>query len=229
MHSQKFGNFVLLWCCQCSTTKNIAEAPSVDMATPARSEARTASSALKKFHTPGPDGHGRAKILVPKLKLDAVLNLESTDQSTRASPSCCLPGTPAEAGLDQKSSVNPQGCAKSVMPQQNAIQSECVDLEGNARKVVKGEKPSLRTQLSGSTQPHTPATKRSDLEANHSQHLAKKQPQEHKPHQKPQSNPLSSPDFSPKQQNSSKDMQLGVEAEVPLACQTAISKRRWGQ
>ena len=195
------------------------------MATPGPSgqhEARLVSTALKKLRTPGKGTGDFTKLQVPKLKLGPVTAPQETPQL--GSNNATRPQTAAKK-QDQKDGWNPSLTdqnTKSATPQRD------VKLE----KLSASRKPSAKLGLLESQQNSAPLSNVADIPKPPAAHLSTKAkvPQQatagaHEDSKVVQS-PPASPDFSPKKHTGKTVVPQPEETDLPLACQTAISKRR---
>lgn len=178
------------------------------MATPSASDLRPALGTLRKGRTPAKTGQFGNVIVIPKLKLDTLMG---TDASQPAK--LCIPNTqPAQTQL-QPSQMPSASSAQIVQP-----------MQPDAAHKVAPARPTSSSSSAGTSAavPKVPAHKGQGKQGQQ----PRKQPGSQTDQQKRQANPLSSPDFSPRHHITSREAEAAEDENVPLACQTAITKRR---
>ena len=189
------------------------------MATPAPAEPRPATTAYKSLRMPAKGVNGHSKLVVPRLKLGLVTTSDAEAQLSPASPAA-IPAVKQSQKVEQKTAAVARK-ARSTSPQSSAMHP----VSPRARAKAPSKPATTTKQPTSRLPPHTPSMRREVAAAKGSIHgqskgsIAQKYPQK-------QSLSLSSPDLSPRGQLSSEDVDPAADSDVPLACQTAICKRR---
>ena len=189
------------------------------MATPkptGKSDAPGPGTACKRLRTPGKSSGELAQFLVPKLKLGSITK-------SQAPLSHSSTGLPSQKEGTQSQAPVRQGFSKASAEDSDGQPAS----RSKARSNTSGRiTPPAETQQTASSEVQAPRSPRAGTgaAAEASQLLLDvKAAQSGKPAQVD----LSSPNFSPRKLvRGSSASQPGADTAVPLACQTAINKRR---